>query len=159
MRQRGQAQIYILLAVGIAFAVLLGLVHYYRSELKVTEAQFESFKDKTAALGEAAKAAKVLKETQDAKQIADAVVARDDALAKLRQSAGAGSRRLSSAPAAPAGSNQICFGAAAYTAAFAEFGKSLGRFMAETNGLAIEGDAAQIDAKSLIQAWPKPKTP
>lgn len=145
--------------LGIVCAVLLGVVHYERSERMVLQAQFDSFKDKTAALGEQQKAANAIKEKADEEKLNAAVASRDDAMRKLQlaQAAASASRRASSQnPAAPAGSRQVCFESAAYTAAFQQFGKQLDGFIQATRGLSVEGDVAAINAKSLIDSWPTP---
>ena len=100
----------------------------------------------------AAKAAK-LKEAQDAKQIKDAISGRDLALAKLHNTNPA-KRNLSATASAPAGSNEVCLGSAAYNVAMERYRGRLERGMDGITGLAREGDAAQIDAIALIQAWP-----
>jgi hypothetical protein len=63
-------------------------------------------------------------------------------------------RAVPSNPSAPAGSQQVCFGSAAYNAAFQQFGAGVTRFLQAASGFAYEGDSAALDAKTLIQAWP-----
>ena len=130
-----------------------------RKDLAVVQANFDSFKDKTSALGEQAKANKALQEKADEDRIRAANTDRDAALDKLRRAqaaANSAGRGVSSNPVAPAGSRQVCFDAAGYNTAFQQFGAGLNRFIQATSGFAFEGDAAAIDAKALIQAWPAP---
>lgn len=145
-----------LLALLLAFAVMAGAIHHYRSELLVVQAQFDAFKQTVEAQGKQAQAEAKLKETINAQAITNATTARDAALDKLRiAQASAGRRSLPGAIAAPAGSRSVCFDATAYNAAHAEFLKRFAAGISATIGLAVEGDAANIDAQALIQGWPK----
>ena len=145
------------LALGIALALALGALHITRADLKAVEAQYDGFKQTVKANGEKAEAEAKLKESQNDQQIDDAITVRDDALAKLRAAtqANPAGRRLSGSPTAPAGSSQICIDASAYNAAFSRYRERLGGSMEGIRRLVIEGDEAAIDAKALIQAWPK----
>lgn len=51
--------------LGIALAIMSGVAHYYHSEYKVVDAQYEGFKQTTKAVGDAAKAAAEAHEAQD----------------------------------------------------------------------------------------------
>ena len=150
MRQRGQAQLYIIGGVAIVMLLMLAAIHYYKSRYEVVEAQFESFKDKTAALGEQAKAHKIEQETANATKIQSALSERDAALKRL--SSFNASRSL--LPGAAAGSkdpDRICFERKGIDAA-------IQRFRVGVQGLIVEGDKAIIDDKAWLASWPKPIT-
>ena len=134
--------------LGLGMIVLgLGMaVKVQTARLDAAKAEHAAFVAQVKQNGEiAAKAAK-LKEAQDAKQISDAITARNAALKRLRDDNSA-SRRVPIVPAAAAGSETICFQQSALSAA-------VERYRAGVRGLVAEGDAAQIDAIALIQAWP-----
>ena len=142
----GQAQLYVIGGVAIVMLLMLAGIHYYKSKYEVTDARFDAFKSETKALGEAAKANKALQEAANARQITDAVTSRDDALKRLSQER-ARSNRVPLTPAAASGSDQICFGQKALSAA-------VERYRAGVLGLVTQGDECAIDARTLIQAWP-----
>lgn len=125
-----------------------------RAEVQV---KFDSFVNETKAAGLEAEQDKLAKEKENAEKVIAAITTRNDALARLQSAQAAASaarRAMSRNPAAPAGSNQVCFSSAAYNAAFQQFGPGLDRFIQSTSGFVVEGDGATIDAKTLIQAWP-----
>ena len=93
-----------------------------------------------------------LKEAADAKRIKDAMAERDLARKRLRD---VRPLDLSSSPAAPTGSSEVCFGATGYNAAFSEYRESLGRSLEELRGIAIQCAEAQIDNKAWRDSWPK----
>jgi len=95
------------------------------------------------------------KELDNAKRIADADDARDAALSKLRQSTYSGRRASTENPAAPAGSSKVCYDSKQFDAAFRQFGADLDQFISDARAIVVEGDAANIDAESLIESWPK----
>lgn len=155
--QRGFLTAYIALGVG-AVILVMGLGwKLTASALDRERTAFATFKAQVEANGKIAEAKAKEKEVRDAKQIQVAVAQRDVALGRLRDATSAASRRLSDSPAAPAGSQNVYLESAAYTAAFREFREQLERSMAEAIRLAAEGDAAQIDAQTLLNAWPSPK--
>lgn len=137
---------YVIAGLGVLLLVLLGWLHIVRADLKVTEAQFESFKDKTAALGEQAKAHKIEKEANDAKAIQSALGERDAAIKRMRDYIASRSR-VPLTPASPGGGDKICFSQKALSAA-------VERYRAGVRGIIEQGDAAQIDAQTLVNGWP-----
>ena len=157
MNQRGQFTLplmgWVAVAVGVAFVGLSIALKVQSSRLESCKKEAAAFVAQVEANGKIAEAAAKLKEAQDAKQIKDALTQRDVALAKLRGHNSSGYRLPTAAIAAGSGS-QVCFGADAYHAAMGAFGKSLERFVDDAHGFAEQGDAAQIDAVTLIQAWP-----
>ena len=134
--------------------LIMGLaVHHYRTELRVTTAEFEAYKSKVAELGAQAEKRKIEVESANANQIRDAVSSRNAALASLRAAqaqAAAGRSRVPLTPAAAAGSGALCFDQKALSAA-------VERYRERVRGLVEIGDEAQIDAQALVRAWPKPK--
>ncbi len=147
-----------LLVLVLVFAAMAGAIHHYRAEVLVITAQFESFKDKTAALGEQARADKLEKEKLYADNIAAANADRSDALNRLsvaQAAANTRSRPSGNNPVAPVGSSKICFDSPTYNAAFRDFGLALDQFIQDARGYAYEGDRAQIDAMALLKAWPQ----
>ena len=143
-------------ALAIAVAVLYRFLHIARADLKVCKAGFSEFKSTVEANGKRAQAEAKLKEATNAQAISGALTERDAALVRLRDSQKrSASRRLSSGPAAPAGSDQICISSTAYNAAFQRFRERLVSSLDGLGSLAVEGDEAQLDAKALIEAWPK----
>lgn len=128
-----------------------------RQEEKVL---FDAFVNETKAAGLKQQQDNLDKEKSYATNIANAHAGRDAALSELQRvqsAASAGRRASGSNPVAPAGSRQVCIDTSAYNAAFQQFGKQLDGFLQTTRGLAVEGDAAQIDAQSMIRAWPTDK--
>lgn len=144
--------------LGIALAIAMAAVHHYRSELNVTEAQFGAFKAQVEAVGKQAEAAAKLQEVANAAKISSAMSDRDAALARLRGvQANANRSFVPNNPAAPAGSRQVCFDSKAYSAAFERFGTGLDASLRRITGVAVEGDVAQLDAVTLLKAWPSTK--
>ena len=147
---------YAVAALGVALAVMYGFLHIARADLRTCNAEFTAFKQTVEANGKRAQAEAKLKETQNAQAISGALTERDAALGRLRDSQKrSASRRVSKAPAAPAGSDQVCIGSAAYNAAFQRFRERLVSNLDGLGALAVEGDEAQLDAQTLIQAWPR----
>ena len=100
----------------------------------------------------------LLKEKLYATQIATATVTRDDALNRLRiaqAAANSGRRASSSNPTASTSLAAVCIPTPTFNAAFQRFGERLDGFIQGTRQLITEGDAASIDAKAVIQAYPK----
>ena len=146
-RQRGQLLAYGALAAGAVILVMGIALKVQGSRLQSCKDEYAAFVANVKAQGELAKAQAIKKEAQDAKQIQDAVSQRDLALKRLRQSANTPSRNLPLVPAAAKGSDTICFGAKALNAA-------VERYRGDVRQLAESGDEAQLDAVTLIQAWP-----
>ena len=151
MKQRGFISLPITawaaIGAGILIAGLSVALKIQSSRLEACNAKYESFVAQTRILGEQAKAAKEKKEAQDAKRVNDAVASRDDALRRLRDERSRSSR-VPLTPAAPAGSEQICFGQSALAAAVEQYRERV-------RGLVEAGDEAQIDAQALLRAWPE----
>jgi len=127
-------------------AVLLGLgLTIQTQRLKAVKAEYAQYQAGVKAQGELAIKANKAKEAQYAKNIKSAVAGRDAALKRLRDSAGSSAAPISPKP--PAGSDQLCFDPPAFAAAVEAFRSGV-------QGIVTEGDAAQIDAESLVQAWP-----
>lgn len=130
---------------------------YLTGKLEV-QTKFDAFVNETKAAGLKQQQDNLDKEKTYAAQIATANTGRADALQRLQlaQQAAerAGRRAASNNPAAAAGRSKVCFTAAGYNAAFKQFGADLDRFIQNARGFAVEGDAAQIDATTLIRAWP-----
>lgn len=135
------------LALALVAAAAFGAAKMHehdQSRYDALQAQFEAFKDQTAALGREAKARTVAQEKADkeAKEKADAE--NSDALAalagtigKLRRS-GAGSRGLPATPA-PAGRPDLaCYDRAILSGAY-------GTLVEEVRGGADEGSKATVD--------------
>jgi len=136
------------LVMAIGGAILKAQVGHYRAKAERIEAEYEGFKLKVAALGEAAEANKKRKEADNAKRIAVAVADRNDDLRRLSDERS----RRGSVPFAPpdtGGSGKICYDRAALESA-------LQRFAERTAGLIDEGDAALINGRALVEAWPRP---
>jgi len=136
--------------LGIALALALGVASHYRSELRVSEAEYAAFRSKVEALGEAAKANKVIKEKADADKITVAVSERDAARNRLREleKAGASQRSLPVLPAATERTDRICLSRAKFESAF-------GALHTDIQGIAQTGNFAIIDNKAWLSAWPK----
>jgi hypothetical protein len=138
------------LAVGVVVVILGIALKVQSSRLEQAKAEIQNYK----VAGELAKKEADRKDKLNADNIKTAVGERDDALAKLRAKSTHPSR-VSGVPAAPVGSSEVCFPTAVYNAAFAGFGQAIDRRLADANRDAIEGDAAQIDAQTLLKGWPK----
>ena len=142
---------YAIIGLGIALLVTLGLLHIARADLGVVQAQHDGFKQTVEAQGKQAQAEAKLKESNNAIQISTAVANRNDALARLRvaqAAASAAASRVPITPAAAKGSDRQCFEPKALSAA-------VERYRGRVLGLVAEGDRAAIDAKTLMDSWPK----
>lgn len=138
-------------AIGAA-VVIVGLGGYAKlqtARLEASEANVKAFKQ----AGEIALQYAKRKDADNANRIKTAITDRDTALARLRKSALA--IRVPYVPiAAPAGS-QVCGRASIINDALASFGQAINRRLADAQRDAVEGDAAEVDAKTLVDAWPK----
>lgn len=133
----------------IPIAILTATTAYYKHEATYNHEQLITYKATVEALGQAQAQASKQKDAEHAKTIANAVTDRDLALKRLRESeTNRRSSYLSVVPAAPAGSGAICFEPAGLNAA-------IDRFRGDVAGIAESGTKAQIDARALIQAWPR----
>ena len=131
---------------------------WWHHEAKDVKKDLDVLTVKVEANGKIAEANAKLKEAEYDKNLSAATAGRDDALKRLqlaKAEANSAGRRVSSNPAAPAGSSKVCFNSPAYDAAFKRFGERLNTVLQGITGLAYQGDAANIDAKALIDAWPK----
>jgi len=129
--------------------LLIGLTVALRvqtSRLASVKEEYATFQADVRAKGELAEKERIRKEAEYAKSIKTAVSGRADALKRLRDSTS--SRRASLSPIAPAGSDLLCFSAT-------EFDRAIEHYRGRVRGVVTEGDAAQIDAKSLLEAWPR----
>ena len=133
----------------IPIAILTATTAYYKHEATYNHDQLITYKATVDALGQAQAQASRQKDAEHAKTIANAVTDRDLAIKRLRESET--SRRasyLSVVPDAPASGGGLCFDPSAITAA-------VERYRQRVAGVVAEGDAAQIDARALLQAWPR----
>lgn len=149
-----------LFVMALAFASAYALGHHrgYVEGEQVVQVKFDKFVNDTTAAGLKAQQDNLDKEKTYATNIANATAGRAYALGELQRlqaAASAGRRASTNNPSAAAGSKQVCIDSAAYNAAFQQFGSKLDGFIQAARGLAVEGDSAQIDAKSVIDAWPK----
>lgn len=139
----------------VAMAVLLAGIGIQTKRLESCKVEYATFVSDTKAAGEKQELETKRKEDENAKTLKDAVTERDAALAKLRQSANTRRRELSRTAEAAGSGGQVCFPAPAYNAAISRYRARLERGLGGIQPLAIEGDAAQIDAQMLLQGWPK----
>ena len=146
---------YAIIGLLLALLVASGLAKYYHGQVSVVQGRFDVFVAQVAAEGEKAKAAELEKEKARETAIKSAVASRNVALAKLRESASSPRDPVPAAPAAAPGTDQICFGSAGYTAAFAKFRDVLVASLETARGIALSGDSCQIDARALIEGWPR----
>lgn len=136
----------------VIYAVIAAVVGGYIWHCEREKTQFAVFKANVEILGKKAKEDADKKEKADAKKIKDAVSERDAALKRLRERPHRSD--LSAAPVAPTSSGSVCFPTSAYNAALGRYRERLERGLGGIQSIATEGDAAQIDAQSLIRAWP-----
>jgi hypothetical protein len=118
------------------------------------QTKFDKFVNDATAAGLKAKQDAIEKEKQDATQIANAVVTRDAALARMRAAEAAASaarRRVPLTPASAGVGGLICFEQKALSAAVESYRGSV-------RGIAESGDEATVDARALIDAWPKQRS-
>lgn len=150
----------LVLALAIGGAYAYGHHGGYVEGSHDVQVKFDAFVNDTKAAGLKAQQDNLDKEKLYATNIANANAGRATALSELQRvqaAASAGRRASSSNPAAPAGSSYVCIESKSYNAAFQQFGKRLDEFLPAVRGLAVEGDKAQIDAQSMIRAWPTPQ--
>ncbi len=121
-------------------------VYVQTKRLGAVKAEYAGFVAKVKAEGELAEAERIRKEAEYAKSIKVAVTGRADALKRLRDSSG--QRQTSLSPATPAGSGLLCFSPA-------EFDGAVERFRGGIRALVTTGDEANIDARALLEAWPR----
>lgn len=137
----------------VIYGVIAIAVTGYVGHCEYVKKDRTQFIAKLEAQAEAQKLENKRKETENAKRIQDALGERDAALKRLRNKP----RPVSlSDPTAPASvGSRFSIETSAYNAAMGEFRKSLGAGLAEAQRLATEGDEAAIDAKALLQSWPR----
>lgn len=162
MNPISRIEIYAIIAAVLGLAIFgayfTGHHRGYVEGEQVVQVKFDKFVNDTTAAGLKAQQDNLDKEKLYATNIANATAGRAYALGELQRlqaAASAGRRASTSNPRAAAGSKQVCIDSAAYNAAFQQFGSKLDGFIQAARGFAIEGDSAQIDAKSVIDAWPK----
>lgn len=132
----------------------------YVAGQKNIQTKFDAFVNDTKAAGLQAQKDNLEKERLYATQITTANVERSDALKRLSVTQANSNRRASADnPSAAAGSKAVCISSDAYNSAFQQFGKQLDGFIQDARKLIGEGDAAQIDAQTLLKAWPSAKSP
>jgi hypothetical protein len=149
------AGLLVVLALGIAVKVQTSRLHGAQAHLVSLQADYDLFVAKVKKEGDLALAEAAKKEKGYADQITVATSARDAALLKLRQSAAnPGRGPLSPSPSPAPGSKQVCLDPTAYAAALAGYRERLATILGRIDQLAPEGDAAQIDAQTLLKAWP-----
>lgn len=157
MKQRGSLTIGLVIALAIAsvgcLAAIKWATHEAANAAKI-KGQYDAFVANVKAVGDEQERKSKEKDAANAKQIKDAVTERDVALTKLRQS-NTRRRELSDAATATAGSGQVCFPTPTYNASVKRYRERLDRGLGGIQPLAIEGDAAQIDAQTLLKGWPK----
>lgn len=151
-------------AVGALVSVIavIGMYFYAEHEGRVDgrkeiQVQFDTFKNQVAATALQAETEKQKKEAEYEKNLAAANSARDAAVLSMQRLAAtrpAGSS-LSRAPAAPAGSSQVCIDSTTYNAAFQQYRSRLVESMGRLGEIATAGATAQIDAQTAINAWPR----
>lgn len=138
----------------VVLAVVGGLLALQTKRLEGVKAEYAAFKANVKAAGDEQERRSKEKDAANAKLIKDSVADRDAALAKLRESANTRRRELSHAATATGNHSQVCFPTATYNAAVKRYRERLDRGLGGIQPLAVEGDAAAIDAGALINAWP-----
>lgn len=146
-------QFWFTLAGAVGVMVLLGAV--YHAGGKSARADYRALVERDAGLAAAAQAEKLRLEKQYAQHVTDATRQRDAALSGLQALAASSPSPTPDNPRAPEGSKQVCFESGAYTAAFQRFGTKLAEFLRGAKGLAFEGDVSTLDARALLEAWPR----
>jgi hypothetical protein len=134
-------------ALALALTFQTTAKRHYKAKAEAVQAEFDGFKLKVAALGEAAKADAKRKETENADRIKTAVSERDRAIKRLSDER-AGRSVVPFTPPDPGGGGKVCYDRAAFESA-------LQRFAERTAELIDEGDRALIDSKALLDAWPR----
>lgn len=137
------------IAVAVSVWALATYAIYERGNAAV--ARLDTFKAQVEAVGQQAIARAKEKELENANRINAAITRRDVELARLRvlvQQTRAGGSVLPSNTGAAKDDNRICFDRTKLDGA-------LQRFIGEAAGIAQGGDIAVIDARALIQAWPR----
>jgi hypothetical protein len=143
------------LAAALYMGYLYVQAEHYKHEYEAEEAVYAKFVAETKAVGLQAIADNKQKELDNAKRLAAANDARDAATACLRDDKCAGRRSVSANQPASFGNGQVCADASAVDAAFQRYTDRLNAILPRIDGLATQGTEANIDAASLIQAWPK----
>lgn len=138
-------------AIGAAVVIVWigGYARIQSARLEASEANVKAFKQ----AGEIALQYAKRKDDDNANRIKTAITDRDTALARLRKSTLAS--RVSYVPIAASASSQVCGRASIINGALASFGQAINRRLADAQRDAVEGDAAEVDAKALVDAWPK----
>lgn len=131
-------------------AIMTLAIHHYRTELRVTTAEFESYQSQQEALEAQAKSHKIEKESSDATRITSALSERDVARNRVRELEKTnGQQRLPILPTAAQGTgNRVCLDRSKFESAF-------GKLNTDLQGIAEVGDLALIDNKAWLSAWPR----
>jgi len=133
----------------VGIILILGLlVAYYHGEYVQAEQNLAVFVRTTEAVGKQAAANNRRREDEWKKKATNAWISRDDARRRLRDAEDSSRSRPPLTPRLAAGAAEICFEPTVFAGA-------IERFRAGVRGLVREGDAAQIDAASLLEAWPR----
>ena len=142
--------------------MLLGVVHYERSERMVLQAQFDGFKATVAAQGKQAEAEAKLKEVQYASQITAANAGRDDAYKRVlaaESAIRAASSRVPYRAITASADGSKCIDPSTVAAAIEKFRRDVATVRQRLVGIVASGDEAQADAVSLIKGWPTSQKP
>lgn len=144
----------------IVMALLAAAVYHYKHDAKDARNELALFKADIATKAAQAERDAAKKEKADEQKINAAVAGRDAALASLRAAQAQRNSGRGSVPytalASPAGS-QKCIDPAAATAAVERYRRAVAEGRRRVEEIVGIGDEAQIDAKSLLSAWPQPK--
>jgi len=139
----------------IAEAVVIGIllltisvVTIQRNHARNQRDALQVFKTEAEALGRLAEAKAKAQEAANEKRITIALSGRDAALKRLSDER-ASRRVLPFTGSDTTGSGKVCYDRAAFESA-------LQRFAERTAGLIDEGDAALINGRALVEAWPRP---
>jgi hypothetical protein len=135
--------------IAAAFGILLIVAYALYERGNAAVARLEAFTAQVEAVGQQAIARNKEIERGYKQKMDSAVAGRADALKRLQlaQARSGGSVLPSNTGAAESGS-RICFDRTKLDGA-------LQRFIGEAAGIAQGGDIAVIDARALIQAWPR----
>lgn len=147
-------EITIIAVIGLIVALLSVAVYVQTVRVNSCRAEFDAFKVKVESKGEAAKEVNKEKEKANEDTRKRVVTRRNADRKRLRDTAASGGG-MPVSPATVAADRGVCFDAAGYNAAHERFASGLERLIPQLRGLAIEGDEAGIDARALIDSWPR----
>ena len=118
---------------------------YYKTGMERTQRHYDGYKAEVRILGEIAEKAAKQKEAEYEQKIKLSMSNRLASYKRVREQSR--ERPVSITPAIAPGSEQICFDPPAFDAAIEQYRERVRR-------LVEQGDEAQIDAETLINAWP-----